>query len=80
MTKEPITNPVNITLAKLKYRPRNRKLLRRAGVDPVEGTWVQPGKSYSSKTMNAGKAVKGSQGTGHRRKAYLGNVKSAENR
>ena len=69
----------DITLAKLKYRPRNRKLLKRSGVDPAEGTWVVPGTSLSSKTMNAGRSVKGAQGTGPRRKSYLGNVRRDDN-
>jgi hypothetical protein len=65
---------IDITLAKLKYRNPSRKLLKRSGIDPPEGTWVLSGKSLKSKTENAGKAAKAVQGTGHRRKAYLGNV------
>jgi hypothetical protein len=63
---------IDITLAKLKFRNKNRKLLKRAGVDPPEGTWVISGKSYASKTANAGKAQKAVQGNGHRRRQGLG--------
>jgi hypothetical protein len=72
-----MSEPIDITLNKLKYRNPNKRLLKRAGVDPPQGTWVLSGKSLSSKSANSGKAQKARQGTGHRRKAYLGNVLTA---
>ena len=65
---------IDITLAKLKYRNPQRRLLRRSNIDPPEGTWVVAGKSLSSKSENAGKAQRAVQGNGPRRKVYLGNV------
>jgi hypothetical protein len=55
---------------KLKHRNPNRRLLKRTGIDPAEGTWTFSGGKRGSKSANSGKAQKAKQGTGHRRRSY----------
>jgi hypothetical protein len=60
--------PVDITLAKAKYRPTNRRLNLRDKIDPhcnmgaselcPKGTWTYMSGSYTSKSSNAGTASK----------------------
>lgn len=58
-------------LLKLKYRNPNKKLQRRAGIDPPEGTWTYSGDRFKAVTSNAGtKAKRSTAGNGHRRRAY----------
>lgn len=59
---------VDITLAKVKYRNPNRRLIKR-NYDPPEGTWTFNGGGYKSKTSNSGTASK-VKTIVSRRKAY----------
>jgi hypothetical protein len=56
----------DITLAKEKYRSKDRRLLKRGSnfggiggpIDPPSGTWVFNAGGFSSKTANAGTSSK----------------------
>lgn len=65
---------IDITLAKLKYRRVNRRLLRRDQVDPPGGTWVWMAGKFKSPANNSGDKQRARQGTGHRRRQGLGAV------
>lgn len=49
---------VDISIYKEKYRNPNRRLLRRNGVDPPEGTWVYSGGKFKAKSANQGSKSK----------------------
>ena len=63
---------VDITLAKLKYRNPDHRILRRSNIDPPDGTRVYVAGRFQSKSSNAGKAQKAVQGNGPRRRQGLG--------
>ena len=65
---------IDITLTKAKYRNSDRKVLKRQGLDPAEGTlvYLTEAHSYRSRTGNnhgpTPKRSKGSAGKGNRKR------------
>ena len=62
--------PILIPL-KLKHRNPNKKLQRRQGIDPPEGTWTFSGGKFKSKSIGQGtKGGRKTSGNGVRRRSY----------
>ena len=63
---------IDITLAKAKYRQKDRRLLHRSALDPAEGTlvWMAESHAYKSRTGNSNGIKKTRNATRPRKKAY----------
>lgn len=57
---------------KLKYRSKDRRLLHRSGLDPIEGTyvWMAQSYAYKSRTGNSHGDKKKRMTTRPRKRAY----------